>query len=204
MKKLLLTGFEPFGGETINPALEAVRSIKDEIGGLQIVKLQVPVVFCQADQLLCAEMARVQPDAVLCVGQAGGRDAITPERVAINVMDAVEPDNAGQVMTDRTIAPDGPTAYFATLPLRDMIAAVQEKGIACRVSNTAGTYVCNNLMYAALHYAAENMPHVKAGFVHVPYIPEQTADKASSPSMPLEQIVQALETMIEIIAKTLA
>jgi len=204
MKKLLLTGFEPFGGEKINPALEAVRSVKDEIGGLQIVKLQVPVVFCEADRLICKEMARVQPDAVLCVGQAGGRDAITPERVAINVMDAAVPDNAGQVMTDCSIAPEGPAAYFATLPIRDMMEAVRAQGTACRISNTAGTYVCNNLMYAALHYAAENMPHVKAGFVHVPYIPEQTAGKADVPSMPLEQIIQALEAMIEVLAKTLA
>ena len=201
MKKLLLTGFEPFGGEKINPALEAVRSVKDEIGGLQVVKLQVPVVFCEADRLIRSEMERLQPDAVMCVGQAGGRDAITPERVAINVMDAVAADNAGNVMTDCAVAADGPAAYFATLPVKDMIAAVQSQGIACRISNTAGTYVCNNVMYGALHYAAQHMPHTLAGFVHVPYIPEQTVGKENVPSMPLKQIVQALEAMIGVIAE---
>ncbi|MBR5231310.1 MAG: pyroglutamyl-peptidase I [Clostridia bacterium] len=197
MKKLLLTGFEPFGGERINPALEAVRSVKNTIGSLQIVKLQVPVVYREAGRVVCEAMEKEKPDAIICIGQAGGRDAVTPERVAINVMDAASPDNAGQVMTDELIETDGPAAYFATLPVKQMVKSVQEKAIPCRISNTAGTYVCNSLIYDVLHYARRNMPHVKACFIHVPHIPEQTQDKPQMPSLPLEKIVEAIEAIIE-------
>lgn len=197
MKKLLLTGFEPFGGESINPALEAVRSVKDQIGSLQIIKLQVPVVYREAGRTVREAMEREKPDAVLCIGQAGGRDAVTVERIAVNVMDAASADNAGQVMSDQAIEKDGPAAYFTTMPVREMIKAVQSKSIPCRISNTAGTYVCNSLIYEVLHYAQQNMPHVKACFIHVPYIPEQTQDKPAMPSLPLEKIVEAIETAIE-------
>lgn len=197
MKKLLLTGFEPFGGESINPALEAVRSVKDQIGSLQIIKLQIPVVYREAGRTVREAMEREKPDAVLCIGQAGGRDAVTVERIAVNVMDAASADNAGQVMSDQAIEKDGPAAYFTTMPVREMIKAVQSKSIPCRISNTAGTYVCNSLIYEVLHYTQQNMPHVKACFIHVPYIPEQTQDKPAMPSLPLEKIVEAIETAIE-------
>lgn len=203
MKKLLLTGFEPFGGESINPALEAVRCLPDEIGGAQIIKLQIPVVYQQAAQIVCEAMQHERPDAVICVGQAGGRDAVTPERVAINVMDASVPDNAGIVMTDQPVDPAGPAAYFSTLPLREMVENVKAQGISCRISNTAGTYVCNNVMYAALHHAALHMPATKAGFIHVPYIPQQTANKENMPAMPLEDITRALEAAVAAVATSL-
>ena len=203
MKKLLLTGFEPFGGESINPALEAVRCLPDEIGGAQIIKLQIPVVYQQAAQIVCEAMQRECPDAVICVGQAGGRDAVTPERVAINVMDAAVPDNAGIMMTDQPVDPAGPAAYFSTLPLRKMAENVKTQGVSCRISNTAGTYVCNNVMYAALHHAAQHMPATKAGFIHVPYIPQQTANKENVPSMPLEDIVCALKAAVAAVIESL-
>ena len=201
MKKLLLTGFEPFGGEKINPALEAVRSVKDQIGSLRVIKLQVPVVYHEAGRVVCEAMEKEKPDAVLCIGQAGGRDAVTVERVAVNVMDAASPDNVGQVMQDIPVVPEGPDGYLATLPVKKMIAAVQEKQIPCRISNTAGTYVCNSLIYQVQHWAQQNMPGVKACFVHVPYVPEQTLDKPDKPSMPLVDIITAIEAAIEAIEK---
>ena len=199
MKKLLITGFEPFGGETINPALEAVLRLPDTMNGATIIKLQVPVVYDASAETVLAAMEREQPDAVLCVGQAGGRNAITPERVAINMDDASSADNSGEVRTDTPIAPDGPAAYFATLPVKRMVAAAQAKGVACRLSNSAGTYVCNHLMYAVLHHAAVNRLPVQAGFLHVPYIPEQTESKPGMPSMTLDEIVKGLEACISTI-----
>ena len=199
MKKLLITGFEPFGGETINPALEAVLRLPDTMNGAAIVKLQVPVVYDASAETVLAAMEREQPDAVLCVGQAGGRNAITPERIAINMDDASSADNCGKLRTDTPIAPDGPAAYFATLPVKRMVAASQAKGVACRLSNSAGTYVCNHLMYAVLHHAAVRRLPVQAGFLHVPYIPEQTEAKPGMPSMTLDEIVKGLEACISAI-----
>ena len=172
--KLLLTGFTPFDGETINPALEAVKRVKSEIAGMEIVKLEVPTVF----------------------GQAGGRAAVTPERVAINVDDARIPDNAGQQPIDVPIFADGENAYFATLPVKAMAEAIREAGLPSALSNTAGTYVCNHLMYGVLYHLNRHHEAAKAGFIHVPYIPEQTADKPGVPSMPLDDIVRALEAAI--------
>ena len=196
MKTILLTGFEPFGGEAVNPALEAVRRIPDDIGGVRIVKLPVPVVYVQAADCVIDAIRRHQPFAVLSVGQAAGRSAVSLERVAINVDDAAAPDNAGDIRTDLPIAPDGPAAYFATLPNRQLIAAVQAAGIDCRLSNSAGTYVCNHLLYSVLHHAALHQPDMTAGFMHVPLIPEQAEGKPNMPSVPLETIVSAIEACL--------
>ena len=195
--KLLLTGFTPFAGETINPALEAVKRLPNEIAGLEIVKLEVPTVFGESVRLVAEAIEREQPDFVLSVGQAGGR--VTPERVAINVDDARIPDNVGQQPIDVAIFADGENAYFATLPVKAMTEAIRNAGLPSALSNTAGTYVCNHLMYGVLYYLHQNHKSAKAGFIHVPYIPEQTADKPGVPSMPLDDIVRALETAISAI-----
>ena len=149
--RVLLTGFTPFGGETVNPALEAVKRVRCPETELRI--LEVPTVFGDSARLVTAEMDAFRPDVVLCVGQAAGRSAVTPERVAINVDDARIPDNAGQQPVDAPIVPGGPAAYFATAPVKDMVRAIREAGVPSELSNSAGTYVCNHLLYCVLHHA---------------------------------------------------
>lgn len=191
---ILVTAFDPFGGQAVNPAQLAVEALPDFIGGHAIIKFIVPTVFGMSGDLVIEQMDRHSPDAVVCVGQAGGRTAITPERVAINVMDAAGPDNAGVIPTDVPIVPGGPAAYFSTLPVKAMVSAIDAAGLPARISNTAGTFVCNQLLYRCLHHAAARMPHCRCGFIHVPYIPEQTADK---PSMKLEDIVRGLAVALQ-------
>ena len=171
MKTLLITGFEPFGGETINPAWEAVKALPEQIGGWQLRKLQIPTVFGLAAARTLACAAECRPDAVLCIGQAGTRSAVTPEYVGINLRHARIADNLGNQPQDEPVVPGGPTAYFATVPVRAMTAAIEAQGIPAAVSYTAGTYVCNDLLYTLLHHYAETP--VRAGFIHVPFLPEQ-------------------------------
>lgn len=197
--KLLLTAFEPFGGESMNPALEAMKRLPDRVGEIGIVKVKVPVTFAGCLAPVAEAVGREAPDAVLCLGQAGGRSAITPERVAVNLDDARMPDNAGDAPVDRPVAPEGPAAYFATLPVKAMAAAIRDAGVEAAVSYTAGTFVCNHLMYALLHLLAERYPGVRAGFMHVPYAPEQVRDKPGTPSMPLEDMVRGLTAAVEAI-----
>ena len=194
--KLLLTAFEPFGGEAVNPAEEAMGRMPDRVGDVEIVKLAVPVTFAGCLAPVAEAIEREAPDAVLCLGQAGGRAAITPERVAVNVDDARIPDNAGEQPVDRPAVPGGPAAYFATLPVKAMAEAIRAAGVAAEVSNTAGTFVCNHLMYAVLHLLAERYPGVRAGFMHVPFVPEQTGDKPGQPSMPLADMVRGLTAAV--------
>ena len=144
--KILLTGFEPFGGEPVNPAWEAVQRVRAPEGA-ELLRLQVPTVFARAGDLVCAAMERERPDLVLCVGQAAGRAALTPERVAINIMDASIPDNAGAQPREEPVVPGGPAAYFTTLPVKRIAAAIQAAGVPAAVSNSAGTFVCNALLY---------------------------------------------------------
>ena len=197
--KILVTAFDPFGGESVNPAQQAVERLEDVIGGHQIHKLIIPTVFGRAAELVIQEMDDLRPDAVVCVGQAGGRKAVTPERVAINVMDANITDNAGVRPQDEPIVPDGPAAYFSTLPIKKMVEEIREAGLAAAVSNSAGTFVCNSLLYSVLHHAATNMPETKAVFIHVPFIPQQTEGKENVPSMPLEDIVRALTAAVSVL-----
>ena len=194
--KILVTGFDPFGGEKVNPALEAVKSLPSEIHGAEIHWVEIPTVFYRSAEVLEAEIVRFQPDAVLCIGQAGGRASLTPERVAINQDDARIPDNQGNQPIDTPIRLDGEAAYFSTLPIKAMVQAIKEEGLPASVSNTAGTFVCNHLMYQALYLADEKFPHMRAGFMHIPFIPEQTTDK---PSLPLEESTKALQIAIETI-----
>ena len=196
MKKLLLTAFTPFDGERINPALEAVKLVKDKIGKLKIVKLEVPTVFGKSIETVREAIEREKPDFVLSIGQAGGRAEITPERVAINLNDARIPDNEGNQPIDEPIFPDGENAYFSTLPVKAMVEAIRREGLPSSLSNSAGTYVCNHLMYGVLYYL-DKRPSMKAGFIHVPYIPEQVKDKKEMPALPLLDIVRGLEAAIQ-------
>lgn len=189
--KLLLTAFEPFGGSTMNPAQEAVRLVPERIGDTEIVKLEVPVVFGAAIDTVTAAVEKEKPDAVLCIGQAGGRAAMTPERVAINVDDASITDNAGAQPIDAPIVPDGPAAYFSTLPVKAMVAAIRQAGLPASLSNTAGTFVCNHLMYGLLHLLATRYPGVRGGFMHVPFAPQQVTDRPA-PSMSVEDIAKGV------------
>ncbi len=191
MMRVLLCGFEPFGGESVNPALEAVRLVPEGLAGMEITKLTVPTVFGTAMDVVAAEVARLRPDAVLCVGQAGGRAAVTVERVAINVDDARIADNGGDIPVDRPIVPGGPAAYFATVPVKAMVAAIRAEGLPGEISNSAGTFVCNHLLYGVLHLAHTTCPAMVAGFVHVPFLPAQVTERVA-PSMSLDHIVSAL------------
>ena len=199
MKKLLLTAFTPFDGERINPALEAVKLVKDKIGNLEIVKLEVPTVFGKSIDTVREAIEREKPDFVLSIGQAGGRAEITPERVAINLDDARIPDNEGNQPIDEPVFPDGENAYFSTLPVKAMVEAIRKEGLPSSLSNSAGTYVCNHLMYGVLYYL-DKRPVIKAGFIHVPYIPEQTKNKKEMPALELSEIVRGLEAAITAIA----
>jgi pyroglutamyl-peptidase len=194
--KVLLTAFDPFGGESINPAFEAVKLLPDTIGGATIVKLEVPTIFGKALDVLHEALERERPDIAIAVGQAGGRFDITPERVAINVDDARIADNAGNQPVDEVIFPDGESAYFATLPIKAMVAAIREAGLPSSVSNSAGTFVCNHLMYGLLYAADKKYPGMRGGFIHVPFLPAQVVTKPNQPSMSLDNIVTALELAV--------
>ena len=190
MKKLLITGFDPFGGQTVNPSWLEVERLPDRIGDFAIYKKMIPTVFGTAAEAVLEEAEKVQPDVILCVGQAGGRDAVTPERIAVNIRDARIADNAGNQPKGEFVAKDGPAAYFATVPVEKMAEGIRQAGIPATVSNSAGAFVCNDVMYTLLHHYAGTA--VKAGFVHVPYSPEQ-----GSPAMELERITSALRLAIE-------
>jgi len=197
MKKILVTSFEPFGGEMLNPSQIAVAELPDVIDGVEIIKQVIPVVFDESIEVLYGRLKQEKPDAIICVGQAGGRPNITVERVAINVNDARIGDNSGMAPVDEPIFVTGPAAYFATLPIKAMVQHCNEAGIPAAISNSAGTFVCNHLLYAACHYGALNQPGMKAGFVHIPFVPEQTIDKPTMPSMSKVDIVAGLISLIK-------
>ena len=200
--KLLLTAFDPFGGDAINPALEAVKLVADKIGRFDIVKLEVPTVFRKSIDTVAKAIEEEKPDVVLCIGQAGGRFEITPERVAINVDDARIKDNEGNQPIDIKIFEDGENAYFTTLPIKAMVETIREANLPAAVSNTAGTFVCNHLMYGVLYTLAKKYPHIKGGFTHVPFIPAQVARRTPvAPYMALEDIKRGLEAAIAAIDK---
>ena len=190
--KVLVTGFEPFGGEPINPSWEAVRHLPDTISGAEVVKVQIPVVFGRSADVVHEAIVEHDPDVVLHVGQAGGRFEVTPERVAINVDDGRIPDNDGNQPIDTAIRDDGPAAYFTSLPVKAMVTAMRRAGIPGRVSNTAGTYVCNHIMYQVLYMIERDFPGKRGGFVHVPYTPQQVVDRPGLPSIGVEDMAIAL------------
>jgi pyroglutamyl-peptidase len=202
--KVLLTGFEPFGGETLNPAKEAVKMVKDEIKGAEIVKCYVPVVFGKAIETVHEAMVKENPDVVLCIGQAGGRYEMTPERVAINCDDARIPDNEGNSPVDQPVFADGAPAYFSTLPIKKMVQYMKAANVPASVSNTAGTYVCNHLMYGVRYYIEKEFPNAIGGFMHVPYLHEQVMTKANTASLSKEDVIKGIEASIEAIVDSLS
>ena len=199
--KLLLTAFDPFGGETVNPAQEAVKMVSSRVGNVEIIKCVVPTVFGKSIETVAAAIEDCRPDAVLCIGQAGGRADLTPERIAINLDDASIADNEGNRPVDTPIFPDGKPAYFSTLPVKAMVAAIRAAGIPASLSNTAGTCVCNHLMYGVLYTLEKYYPGVRGGFLHVPYIPSQVTGGRGIPSMSAADIVRGLEAAIAAIGE---
>ncbi|BCA85833.1 pyrrolidone-carboxylate peptidase [Enterococcus saigonensis] len=194
--KILITGFDPFGKEKINPALEVVRRLPDEILEAKIIKLEIPTVFEKVGLTIEKAIKENQPDVVINIGQAGGRFAITPEKVAINLADARIADNAGYQPLDKTIFSDGKTAYFTQLPVKAMVAAMQAEKIPAEVSYTAGTYVCNYVMYYVQYLIDKKYPSLKGGFIHVPFIFEQVVGKPQQPAMNLNDMVIGLTAAI--------
>lgn len=200
---ILVTGFDPFGGETVTPAYEAVKLLPDTIADAEIVKKDITTEFIHAGVVLESAIIEYKPDAVICVGQAGGRSAITPEKVAINIMDGRIPDNAGYQPVDVPIQKDGPTAYFSSLPVKAMVQNTKDAGIPAALSYTAGSYVCNYLMYTLLYLIDTKYPNMRGGFVHVPYAMVQVVNKPlGTPSMDLHQIARGLEKAVEAVVES--
>lgn len=192
---LLITGFEPFGGERINPSWEAVKHLPDKVGNFRLVKLELPVAFGKAAELAISAADKAGADAVICVGQAGGREAVTPEVIGINLREASIADNDGNKPQNMPVKAGGQTAYFSTLPIREMVEAIKKAGIPAKLSYSAGAYVCNDLLYSVLDrfYGTS----IRAGFIHVPFLPEQA--KKGKPSLTLEQMTAALAAAINVL-----
>ena len=191
-KKLLITGFEPFDGQAINPSWEAVALLPDTLGPWQLMKLRIPVEYENAPALILEKARPLQPHAIISVGQAGGRNAVTPEVIGIGLREAAIADNAGRLCRGERIDPDGPDGIFSTLPVREMVEAITAKGIPAKLSYSAGAYVCNDVLYSLLrHYSGSD---VRVGFIHVPFIPGQ-----GEPNMALGDIVTALTSAIKIL-----
>ena len=191
--RILYTGFTPFGGESVNPSFEALRLLPDTLAGAELMRLEIPTEFGRGAQTLRAALAEYRPEVVICVGQAGGRAAVTPELAALNHRHARIPDNAGFRPLEQPICADGPAAYFSRLPVYRIAERLRERGIPAAVSYSAGTYVCNELMYCLLREAEREYPAMVCGFIHVPYSLEQAAAQAApAPGMPLALIAEAL------------
>lgn len=200
--KTLVTAFDPFGGERINPALEAVKLMRDQIEGAEIVKLEIPTVFHKSIEKVKAAILSENPDVVLSIGQAGGRFEVTPERVAINVDDARIPDNEGNQPLNQPIFENGEPAYFATLPVKAIVEAIQAEGLPASLSNSAGTFVCNHIMYGVLYHISKMGKPIRAGFIHVPFTPEQVAKRPTpAPSLSAVDICRALEAAVAAIVR---
>lgn len=202
MRKLLLTGFEPFGGESINPAVEAVHRLQGRvIGSYEVIGLELPTVFGQSMERLLAGIEETEPEVVIALGQAGGRRGISFERIAVNLSDAAIDDNAGNRPVDVPVVPEGPAAYWTTLPVRRMADRLQAEGIPASLSLSAGTFVCNHLFYGLMHHLAVSGKPIRGGFIHIPYLPEQAERHPGAPSMALEQLVAGLELAIRVMGE---
>ena len=174
MRKVLLSAFEPFGGQTLNASQQVAREVKDlHFEGARVEVVELPVERFRSPQLLLSAFSRFEPDIVILLGEAGGRATITPERLAINVDDFPIPDNAGNCPREEPVVKGAPAAYFSTLPFAAIVRALQEQNIPTAISNTAGTYVCNHLFYGVMHHMAQTPRIVQAGFIHIPHLPEQ-------------------------------
>ncbi|MBF0746693.1 pyroglutamyl-peptidase I [Gemella sp. 19428wG2_WT2a] len=196
--KILVTGFDPFGGEELNPSWQVVKSLPNKIADAELRRIQIPTVFGRSAQMLFEEIKKFSPDVVLCLGQAGGRSGISPERIAINIDDARIADNEGNRPVDDVIREDGKAAYFSTLPIKAMVENIKKIGINAEVSNTAGTFVCNHIMYQVLYYAEKNNLNIQAGFIHIPYLPEQLKGR-ELPMMEFDDMRRAIISSIQTI-----
>ncbi|HHQ8914710.1 TPA: pyroglutamyl-peptidase I [Bacillus cereus] len=201
MKTVLLTGFDPFGGESINPAWEVAKSLHEKtIGEYKIISKQVPTVFHKSISTLKEYIEELNPEMIICIGQAGGRPDITIERVAINVDDARIADNEGNQPVDVPVVEEGPAAYWSTLPMKAIVKRLQEEGIPASVSQTAGTFVCNHLFYGLMHELEKQDKKIKGGFVHIPFLPEQASNYPGQASMSLSTIRKGIELAVEVTA----
>ncbi|PNZ26786.1 pyroglutamyl-peptidase I [Staphylococcus rostri] len=194
--KILVTAFDPFGKEQTNPALEAVKLLPETIGDHTITKLEIPTVFKESVAVIEQQLKSETYDAVLAIGQAGGRFEITPERVGINVDDARIADNQGNQPIDEVIQEDGAPAYFSNMPVKRLTQAMKDVGVPASLSNSAGTFVCNHVLYNLGYLHVTAFPHIQFGFIHVPFIPEQVTNKPNTPSMALDTIVKGLKAAI--------
>jgi pyroglutamyl-peptidase len=200
--KILVTGFDPFGGEKVNPAIEAVKRLPDTISGADIIKLEIPTVVYKSLKTIDAAIAKYNPDTIISIGQAGGRPDITVERVGINCNDCRIPDNEGNQPIDEPVYADGPDAYFSLLPIKSMVAKIQSVGIPASVSDTAGTFICNHVLYGVRYLCEHKYPGKKSGFMHIPYMTSQAVGKRNTPSMSLDEIVKGLTAAIEAVVTT--
>lgn len=196
VRRVLVTGFTPFGGEAINPSWELVRELPDTIAGYRIEKLKVPTEFVKAIDIAAAAIDKFQPQVVLCFGQAGGRSRMSVERVAINVDDARIADNAGKQLIDEPIRSNAPAAYFCTVPVKAMVAGMTRASVPAEMSNSAGTFVCNHLIYGVLHHIATSGYATRAGFIHVPFLESQIVDRPDTPSLSLPTMVAGAKAAI--------
>ncbi|MCL2425675.1 MAG: pyroglutamyl-peptidase I [Oscillospiraceae bacterium] len=200
--KILVTGFDPFGGDKINPAFEAVKLVPDKVAGTEIVKEEVPTVFGKCGVILEQLIEKHSPDAVICVGQAGGRSVMSIEKIAVNLAEARIPDNENQQPSDEPIINGGSSAYFSSLPVKAIVKTIKENGIPASISYTAGTFVCNDIMYRLLHLIETKYPKIRGGFIHVPFATEQVVDRPDgTPAMSAETIAKGLEYAIEATCK---
>jgi len=199
MITILVTGFEPFGGEVLNPSWEAVSRLNGDMGDVRIECLLVPTTYADSIGTATEAIDRLRPAAVVMVGQAGGRVELSIERVAVNCDDAQAPDNAGVLREDVPIVSQGPTAYLATLPIKQIVVGLRSAGFPAVVSNTAGLFVCNHLLYGVLNHIVTHNLETQAGFIHVPFLPEQVVGKPGTPSMSLETMVAGLNCMVAVL-----
>lgn len=199
--KILVTGFDPFGGESINPAIESVKRLPDTIAGAEIIKMEIPTVFHKSINVIDEAIKEHDPDVILSIGQAGGRFDITVERIGINCDDARIADNEGNQMIDEPVFADGPAAYFVNLPIKAMVSEIQKAGIPASVSNSAGTFVCNHITYGVRHLVETKYPGKRSGFIHIPFLPNQVLDKKGQPSMALSTIIDGLSAAIKAIVE---
>ena len=199
--KILVTGFDPFGGEPINPAIESVKRLPDNIAGAEIIKLEIPTVRKKSLEKIEKAINEHNPDVILSIGQAGGRFDISIERVGINLDDFRIPDNEGNQIIDEPVFPDGENSYFVKLPVKAMVQNVQKNNIPASVSYTAGTFVCNHVLYGVMYLIEKKYKGKKSGFIHIPFLPQQVVDKRNMPSMELNTIVKGLTAAIEAIVK---
>ena len=199
--KILVTGFDPFGGEPINPAIESVKKLPDNIAGAEIIKLEIPTVRKKSLEKIEKAINEHNPEVILSIGQAGGRFDISIERVGINLDDFRIPDNEGNQIIDEPVFPDGENSYFVKLPVKAMVQNVQKNNIPASVSYTAGTFVCNHVLYGVMYLIEKKYKGKKSGFIHIPFLPQQVVDKKNMPSMELDTIVKGLTAAIEAIVK---